>query len=181
MPPLVCRELSTTSLQLRLEITGDCWSLGRTLSLRLPMGNVCISERRTHEQRIYLHVTVFPVMLTLKHLSRYVPVTIYATVSKDQVELVDFRLTRVHADSNGKSPNGLIPMQTPSEKEFQDLIRELSIGQGLEKLVKSTATENNLRRYRGSKELSSYLRSFTLNFPDIIHLHRWASSIKPSF
>ncbi|XP_047449845.1 carboxypeptidase D isoform X1 [Mugil cephalus] len=108
----------------------------------------------------------------------YVPVTIYATVSKDHVEMVDFRLTRLHSDGNGQSTNGLIPKQTPSEKELHSLIRELSVGQGLEQLVKSTATENNLRRYRGSKELSSSLRSFTLNFPKITSLHSLGQSVE---
>lgn len=97
-------------------------------------------------------------------LSRYVPVGTYATVLKDRVAEVDFRLERIHSDSNGQSP-------PPSEKEFRDLIKDLSLGQGLEELVKSTATENSFR-YRPYKELSGVLRGLTLNFPKIVLLHR---------
>lgn len=97
--------------------------------------------------------------------------TIYATVSKDQVEVVDFRLTRLHTDSSGQSISGPQPTLNPSEKEFQSLIKELSLGQGLDELVRMTATENNFR-YRRSKELSAFLHGLKLNFPKITFLHK---------
>ncbi|KAK9520795.1 hypothetical protein VZT92_020657 [Zoarces viviparus] len=107
----------------------------------------------------------------------YKPVTTYATVSKDHVELVDFRLTRIHSDPNGQSPRGPQPTQNPSEKAFQSLIKDLSLGQGLEQLVKSTATENSFR-YRRYKELSGFVRGLTLNFPKITSLHSLGQSVE---
>lgn len=95
----------------------------------------------------------------------------YATVSKDRVEVVDFRLTRVHSDLNGQPIVGPQPTQNPSEKEFQSLIKDLSLGQGLEQLVRSTDTENSFR-YRRYKELAAFLRGLTLNFPTITSLRR---------
>lgn len=102
---------------------------------------------------------------------RYNPVTTYATVSKHGAEMVDFRLTRVHSDPQGQSPSGPQPAQSPSEEEFQSLIKDLSLGQRLEQLVKSTATENSFR-FRRYKELCAFLRGLTLNFPKITSLHR---------
>lgn len=95
----------------------------------------------------------------------------YATVTKDGVEVVDFRLERVHSDPNGQLLEGPQPTQNPSEKEFQSLIKDLSLGQGLEQLVRSTATESSFR-YRGYKDLSAFVRGLTLNFPTITSLHR---------
>lgn len=68
-----------------------------------------------------------------------------------------------------KSPTPKSP--TPSEKEFESLIKDLSLGQGLEKLVRDTATEK-IFRYQRYKELSAFLRGLTLNFPQITSLHR---------
>ncbi|XP_054461037.1 carboxypeptidase D [Anoplopoma fimbria] len=107
----------------------------------------------------------------------YNPLRTYATVSKGHVELVDFRLTRVHSEPNGQSPMGPEPTQNPSEKAFQSLIKDLSLGQGLEQLVRSTATENSFR-YRRYKELSGFLRGLTLNFPKITSLHSLGQSIE---
>lgn len=104
-------------------------------------------------------------------LSRYKSVRTYATVSKDRVEMVDFRLTHVHSDSNGQHIVGPQPTQNPSEKEFQSLIKDLSLGQGLEHLVSSTATEGKFH-YRRYKDLSASLRGLTLNFPTITSLRR---------
>lgn len=107
----------------------------------------------------------------------YKPVTIYATVSKDRVEVVDFRLTSVRSEGNRHSSSGPRPTQNPSEKEFQSLIKELSVGQGLDELVKNTATESNFR-YRPSKEMSAFLRGLTLNFPHITYLHSLGQSVE---
>ncbi|XP_008293258.1 carboxypeptidase D isoform X2 [Stegastes partitus] len=107
----------------------------------------------------------------------YKSVTIYATVSKERVEVVDFRLTRLHSDSNGQPLTGPQPTQNPSEREFQSLIKELSLGQGLEQLVRSTATENNFR-YRPSRELPSVMTGFKNNFPEITELHRLGHSVE---
>lgn len=107
----------------------------------------------------------------------YEPRMTYASVSKDRVEVVDFRLTRLHSDPNGQSTNGLEPTQNPSEKEFQHLIKDLSLGQGLEQLVKSIATENTFR-YRRYKELPDTFRSFTLNFPKITAVRSLGQSVE---
>ncbi|XP_041796118.1 carboxypeptidase D isoform X2 [Chelmon rostratus] len=107
----------------------------------------------------------------------YKSVRTYATVSKDSVELVDFRLTRVHSDSNGQPLKGPQPTQNPSEEEFQSLIKNLSLGQGLEQLVRNTATENGFR-YRHYKELSAFVRGLTLNFPEITSLHSLGQSVE---
>uniref|UniRef100_UPI0037E9B593 carboxypeptidase D isoform X2 n=1 Tax=Semicossyphus pulcher TaxID=241346 RepID=UPI0037E9B593 len=105
----------------------------------------------------------------------YKPVRTYATVSVDGVELVDFRLTRLHSETNGRTSEG--PQPTPSEKQFQTLIKDLSLGQGLEQLIKSTATESSFR-YRGYKELSAFVRGLTLNFPKITSLHSLGQSVE---
>ncbi|KAM3615949.1 uncharacterized protein V6R79_010114 [Siganus canaliculatus] len=104
----------------------------------------------------------------------YKSVRTYATVSKDKVEVVDFRLTRVTRDSNGDGPQ---PTQNPSEKELQSLIKELSLGQGLDQLVRSTAAESSFR-YRRYKELSAFVRGLTLNFPKITSLHSLGQSVE---
>lgn len=117
------------------------------------------------------------VMSSSSLLSSYTPMRTYVTVPKGRVEVLDFRLTRVHSDSNGQSPKGPQPTQNPSEKEFQSLIKDLSLGQGLEQLVKSTATENSFR-YRRYKELSGFMRSLTLNFPQITSLRRYLNQPK---
>lgn len=95
----------------------------------------------------------------------------YATVSKNGVEVVDFRLKRVHSDTNGQPIKGPQPTQNPSEMELQSLIKDLSLGQGLEQLVRSTATEN-IFHYRRYNEMSAFVRGLTLNFPQITSLHR---------
>ncbi|KAL3057288.1 hypothetical protein OYC64_007716 [Pagothenia borchgrevinki] len=107
----------------------------------------------------------------------YKSVRTYATVSKGGAEVVDFRLTRIHSDSKGQSPKGPQPTQNPSEKKFQSLIKELSLGQGLEELVRSTATDNSFR-YRGYKDLSGFLRGLTLNFPKITSLQSLGQSVE---
>ncbi|XP_032357556.1 carboxypeptidase D isoform X1 [Etheostoma spectabile] len=107
----------------------------------------------------------------------YTPMRSYVTVKKERVEVLDFRLTRVHSDPNGQSPKGPQPTQNPSEKEFQSLIKDLSLGQGLEQLVKSTATENSFR-YRRHKELSDFMRGLTIYFPQITSLRSLGQSVE---
>ncbi|XP_053729224.1 carboxypeptidase D [Synchiropus splendidus] len=106
----------------------------------------------------------------------YIPMRTYATVLPNGVEVVDFRLTRVHSDFNGKAPSGPQFEENPSEIELQTLIKELSLGTGLDELVRSTATENSFR-FRRYKEMSSFLRGLTLNFPKIVFLHSLGQSV----
>ncbi|XP_033832557.1 carboxypeptidase D [Periophthalmus magnuspinnatus] len=107
----------------------------------------------------------------------YKQVKTYATVSKDGVEVVDFRLKRLLSDTNRPAHSGLQPTQNPSEKEFQSLIKELSLGQGLDQLVKNTATESSFR-YRHYKEMSAFMRGLTLNFPKITSLRSLGQSVE---
>lgn len=90
---------------------------------------------------------------------------------EEGVELVDFRLTRVRSEPNGQAPKDPGATQDPAEEQFHSFIKDLSLGQGLEQLVQSTATESSFR-YRRYKELSEFLRGLTLNFPKITSLHR---------
>ncbi|XP_034556524.1 carboxypeptidase D isoform X1 [Notolabrus celidotus] len=98
----------------------------------------------------------------------------YATVPRDGVEVVDLRLTSIHSDHSSEGPQ---PTQNPSEKEFESLIKDLSLGQGLEQLTRSTDTESSFR-YRRYKELSGFVRGLTLNFPKITSLHSLGQSIE---
>ncbi|XP_076027482.1 carboxypeptidase D [Genypterus blacodes] len=106
----------------------------------------------------------------------YNPVTIYATVTRSSVEVVDFRLTRVHSEQNGQSPK-TPPTPDPSQEELDTLIKQLSLGQGLEQLVRSTETEN-IFRYRRYKDLAEYLRGLNLNFPSITSLRSLGQSVE---
>lgn len=104
----------------------------------------------------------------------------YATVSKDSAEMVDFRLARVHSDPNSHHIVGPQPTENPSEIEFRSLIKDLSLGQSLEQLVRNTATENKFR-YRRYKELSGFLRGLMLNFPTITSLRRYQGVYPPLY
>uniref|UniRef100_A0A674EEX8 Carboxypeptidase D n=1 Tax=Salmo trutta TaxID=8032 RepID=A0A674EEX8_SALTR len=107
----------------------------------------------------------------------YNSVKIYATVPEEGVELVDFRLTRVRSEPNGQAPKDPGATQDPAEEQFHSFIKDLSLGQGLEQLVQSTATESSFR-YRRYKELSEFLRGLTLNFPKITSLHSLGQSVE---
>ncbi|XP_037533421.1 carboxypeptidase D [Nematolebias whitei] len=107
----------------------------------------------------------------------YKPVSIYATVSKDHAEVVDFRLARFDSDNNVQTTSGPKTTQNPSEKELQVLISELSVDGGLEQLVMSTASDNSLH-YIGSNDLFNYLRGLTLNFSNITKLHSLGQSVE---
>ncbi|CAN9511599.1 unnamed protein product [Ophioblennius macclurei] len=107
----------------------------------------------------------------------YNPVTIYATVSDDRAEVVNFRLTRLQSDGAAQPPDGPRATQTPSERELERLIKELSLGQGLDELVRSTATEGNMR-YRRSKDITAFLNGLRLNFPGITFLHSLGQSVE---
>ncbi|CAL8345725.1 unnamed protein product [Arctogadus glacialis] len=106
----------------------------------------------------------------------YEPMKIYATIPKDRVEVVDFKLSRVGAGPEGRLPAGPPPTQDPSVEEFQNFIRYLSQGEGLEELVRSTATENSYR-YRSEREIAESLRGLLLNFPKITSLRSLGQSV----
>ncbi|KAJ3590658.1 hypothetical protein NHX12_008607, partial [Muraenolepis orangiensis] len=107
----------------------------------------------------------------------YEPMKIYATIPKDRVEVVDFKLTRVIPESKGHAPTGPLATQDPFVEEFHGFIKELSLGGGLEELVRSTATENSFR-YRNYKEIAEFLRGLTLNFPKITSLRSLGQSVE---
>ncbi|KAG9332180.1 hypothetical protein JZ751_015716 [Albula glossodonta] len=106
----------------------------------------------------------------------YTPVSVYATVPEEGVEVVDFRLTRVRSEE-GTGANGSPPTQDPTEEEFQHFIKELSSERGLEDLLKSTAPHSSFR-YRPYIELSEFLRGLTYNFPKITHLQSLGQSVE---
>uniref|UniRef100_A0A8C5BHP1 Carboxypeptidase D, a n=1 Tax=Gadus morhua TaxID=8049 RepID=A0A8C5BHP1_GADMO len=106
----------------------------------------------------------------------YEPMKIYATIPKDRVEVVDFKLSRVGAGPEGRLPAGPPPTQDPSVEEFQNFIHYLSQGEGLEELVRSTATENRYR-YRSEREIAESLRGLLLNFPKITSLRSLGQSV----
>ncbi|XP_046891555.1 carboxypeptidase D [Hypomesus transpacificus] len=107
----------------------------------------------------------------------YTPVRIYATVPEQSVEKVEFRLTRVHSETKGLVPKGPPATQNPLEEQFQSFIKDLSLGQGLEQLVRSTSTESSFR-YRHYKEISEFLRGLKLNFPNITSLRSLGQSVE---
>uniref|UniRef100_A0A667WLE9 Carboxypeptidase D n=1 Tax=Myripristis murdjan TaxID=586833 RepID=A0A667WLE9_9TELE len=107
----------------------------------------------------------------------YTPVKLYATVPKEGVEVVNFKLTRIHSEPKGQSPKGPPATQDPSEEEFQSFIKDLSLGTGLDELVRSTATESSFR-YRRYIELAKSLRGLTLNFPKITSLRSLGQSVE---
>ncbi|XP_043974621.1 carboxypeptidase D [Gambusia affinis] len=107
----------------------------------------------------------------------YKPLTTYATVSKGQAEVVDFRLTRLNSENTGHASTVPQLTRSPSDRALSSLIKELSLDQGLEQLVKSTATDNSFR-YRRPKDLEAFLRGLTLNFPQITSLHKLGESVE---
>lgn len=106
----------------------------------------------------------------------YTPVSVYATVPAEGVELVDFRLTRVRSEE-GAGPKGPPPTRDPEEEEFERFIKDLSSEHGLELLLQSTARHSSFR-YRPYKELSEFLRALTLNFPKITQLNSLGQSVE---
>ncbi|XP_072318667.1 carboxypeptidase D isoform X1 [Eucyclogobius newberryi] len=97
----------------------------------------------------------------------YKEMKISAMVSKDRVEVVNFKLKRLHSDNN----------RLTAEKEFQSLIKELSLGQGLDRLVKNTFSENTFR-YKHYKDMSAFMRALSLNFPKITSLRSLGQSVE---
>ncbi|KAM6945975.1 carboxypeptidase D [Aplochiton taeniatus] len=100
------------------------------------------------------------------------PVKIVAIVPEEGVELVDFKLT-----PRSQDPKGPLTTPNPSQEAFQGFIKDLSLGQGLDRLVKSTATESSFR-YRRYQELSEFLRGLHLNFPKITSLRSLGQSVE---
>ncbi|XP_030634505.1 carboxypeptidase D isoform X1 [Chanos chanos] len=108
----------------------------------------------------------------------YNSVDTYATVGKDRVEVVDFKLTRKYpGDVSRQSADGPSTTQDPDEEEFQSFIKQLSVGSGLDQLVKSTETKGSFRYHR-YKELSEFLRGLTYNFPAITSLQSLGQSVE---
>lgn len=126
---------------------------------------------RLNKTTLNLHLDPFLIVLILLS-PRYESLKTYATVSKDGAEMVDFRLARLHSDPNSHHTVGPQPTNNPSENEFRSLIKDLSLGQGLEQLTRTTASETKFR-YRRYKDLSGFLRGLMLNFPTITSLRRY--------
>ncbi|XP_066520014.1 carboxypeptidase D isoform X2 [Hoplias malabaricus] len=106
----------------------------------------------------------------------YSSVDLYATVPKDGVEVVNFKLTRIQGNENGQNTKGPNAWVDPSEEEFHRFIKQLSVSDGLDQLIQDTATTSF--RYHRHEELSEFLRSLTLNFPNITILQRLGESVE---
>lgn len=106
----------------------------------------------------------------------YTPLTTYATVSEGRAETVDFRLAPLHSEPEDPPTPRPQPAQT-APKELLKLIKDLSVGEGLEQLFSSTPTKNSFR-YCNYKERSDFLRGLTLNFPNITTLHSLGQSVE---
>lgn len=124
------------------------------------------------EKKTNLKLDPFLIFFFSDFSPRYESLKTYATVSKDSAETVDFRLTRLPSDRNNQHIVGPQPTENPSEKALRSLIKDLSLGQGLEQLVRNTATETKFH-YRRYKELSGFLNGLMLNFPTITSLRRY--------
>ncbi|XP_029026026.1 carboxypeptidase D isoform X2 [Betta splendens] len=98
----------------------------------------------------------------------YKPSGTYVSLPKGREVMLNFSLTHIHSDSD-RQPS------SRSDKELLDLIKDLSLSEGLDQLVKSTAMENRFR-YRPYKELLGFLNVLTLDFPNITYLHRLGQS-----
>ncbi|KAG1951702.1 carboxypeptidase M [Pimephales promelas] len=107
----------------------------------------------------------------------YSSVSTYVNVPKEGVEVVNFTLTRIHSYPTGQKTEGSTPILDPSVKEFQNLIKLLSGESGLDQLIKDTPTQSSFR-YRRYSEVSEFLRSLTLNFPEITSLHSLGQSVE---
>lgn len=125
----------------------------------------CSNISTQHPIQIVTHKT-----LSINIFS-YVSVSTYATVPENGVEIVNFTLTRISLAS---------PVQDPSVKEFENLIKQLSGESGLDELIKNTPTQSSFR-YRRYSEVSEFLRGLTLNFPEITSLHRYSTYIMLSW
>ncbi|XP_062872508.1 carboxypeptidase D [Trichomycterus rosablanca] len=102
----------------------------------------------------------------------YTSVDTYATVPENGVEVVDFKLTRIRSDSSGPATHS-----DSSEEEFHSFIKQLSVGPGLDQLIQNTGTTTSFR-YHSYKELSEFLRSLNLNFPNITFLRSLGQSVE---
>ncbi|KAG7321908.1 hypothetical protein KOW79_014766 [Hemibagrus wyckioides] len=100
----------------------------------------------------------------------YKSVTTYATVPDGDAEVVDFKLTRIRRDTSS-------PDAHPDSSEFQSFIKQLSVGPVLDQLIQNTATTSSFR-YRGYEEMSEFLRSLNLNFPNITSLRSLGQSVE---
>ncbi|TRY93922.1 hypothetical protein DNTS_035529 [Danionella cerebrum] len=105
----------------------------------------------------------------------YSPSSNLITVFEERVEIVNFTLTRIH--TNGQTTEDTSPALDPNVKEFQRLIKQLSVESGLDKLIKDTPTQSSFR-YQQYSEVSEYLRGLTLNFPDITSLRSLGQSVE---
>ncbi|KAI7800654.1 carboxypeptidase D [Triplophysa rosa] len=107
----------------------------------------------------------------------YVSVSTYATVPENGVEIVNFTLTRINTNANGRMTEDASSVQDPTVKEFESLIKQLSGESGLDELIKNTPTQSSFR-YRRYSEVSEFLRGLTLNFPEITSLHSLGQSVE---
>ncbi|KAL6471136.1 hypothetical protein MHYP_G00197860 [Metynnis hypsauchen] len=107
----------------------------------------------------------------------YTSVDINVTVPEDGVKVVNFKLTWIHSDMKNQVAKGPNALPDSIEEKFHSFIKQLSVGDGLDRLIQDTATTSSFR-YRRYEELSEFLRGLTFNFPNITVLHRLGESVE---
>ncbi|KAL2096139.1 hypothetical protein ACEWY4_008287 [Coilia grayii] len=102
----------------------------------------------------------------------YSPVRVTVSVPEKGAKEVNFLLPRLRGEGSEQvTKDGA----EGTDQEFQSFIRELSIGSGLDQLLKSTATDSSFY-YHNYQGLSEFLRGLNLNFPKIVSLRNLGQS-----
>ncbi|XP_078080962.1 carboxypeptidase D-like [Mustelus asterias] len=106
----------------------------------------------------------------------YIPMTRNVTVVEEAVE-VNFTLSRVTDDNVGDNDQSMINSSAEPGEEFQQLVRSLSLEEGLNHLISSAWVDLSLDRYHDYKDLSEALRGLHNNYPTITNLSSLGRSV----
>jgi len=119
-----------------------------------------------------LELLTFP--CAFSSLGRYDPVTKTVEVGSKGGVQVNFTLSR----TDTKMEEGKVPVlntpdtSDPNKKEFETLIKDLSVENGLERFLLTSSGDVAPYRYHPYKDLSEFLRALYLNYPHITNLTR---------
>ncbi|XP_054250161.1 carboxypeptidase D [Indicator indicator] len=110
----------------------------------------------------------------------YDPVTKMVEVGSKGGVQVNFTLKRTDIKvEEGKVPVVNTPdTSDPNEKEFKTLIKDLSVENGLERLLLASSGNVSPYRYHPYKDLSEFLRGLYLNYPHITNLTSLGQSVE---
>uniref|UniRef100_A0A8C8SCC2 Carboxypeptidase D n=1 Tax=Pelusios castaneus TaxID=367368 RepID=A0A8C8SCC2_9SAUR len=110
----------------------------------------------------------------------YTPLTKTVSVGDRGVMQVNFTLSRT--DSKVEEGKTLVintpDTSDPTTKEFETLIKELSVENGLERLILASSRDIAPYRYHLYKDLSDFLRALHLNYPHITNLTKLGQSVE---